>query len=62
MIGWLIIFVLIGGAVAYFMTDSKDKAVEGAVTGGALFFTIIIQIVLPLMLVIFLFRACFGYV
>lgn len=60
MIGWLIIFIVIGGVVAYFMTGSKDKAVEGAVTGGAFFFTIIVQILLPLMLMIFLFRACFG--
>ena len=60
MIEWLIIFIVIGGAVAYLMTDSKEKAVEGAVKGGALFFGIIIKIVLPLMLMVFLFRACFG--
>jgi hypothetical protein len=59
MITWLLIFIVIGGLVAFFMTGSKDKAVEGAVTGGAIFLTII-QIILPLMLMIFLFKACFG--
>ncbi len=59
MITWLLIFIVIGGLVAFFMTGSKDKAVEGAVTGGAFFLTII-QIILPLILMIFLFKACFG--
>jgi uncharacterized membrane protein (UPF0136 family) len=60
MIGGLIVFIVIGGLVAYFMTDSKEKAAEGAVTGGALFMGIIIKVVLPIMLMLFLFRACFG--
>lgn len=60
MITALIAFIVIGGLVAYFMTGSKDGAAQGAVTGGVLFFGIIIKIVLPLMLMIFLFRACFG--
>ncbi|MDP3467250.1 MAG: hypothetical protein Q8S11_02875 [Daejeonella sp.] len=60
MIGFLILFIVIGGLVAYFMTDSKEGAIEGAVTGGAVFFGIIVKIVLPLMLMLFLFKACFG--
>ena len=60
MITWLIIFIVIGGLVAYLMTGSKDKAVEGAVTGGAVFRGIIIQIVIPIALMIFMFKACFG--
>jgi uncharacterized membrane protein (UPF0136 family) len=60
MITGLIAFIVIGGLVAYFMTDSKEKAAEGAVTGGVLFFGIMLKFVLPIMLMIFLFRACFG--
>lgn len=60
MIEFLILFIVIGGAVAYFMTDSKEKAAEGAVTGGVLFLGIMLKFVLPIMLMIFLFRACFG--
>jgi hypothetical protein len=57
MITWLITFIVIGGLVAYFMTGSTDKAAEGAVTGGVVFVGIIIKIVLPIMFMIFLFRA-----
>lgn len=60
MIALLILFIVVGGLVAYLMTDSKEKAAEGAVTGGVLFFGILLKFVLPIMLMIFLFRACFG--
>lgn len=60
MITGLIAFIVIGGLVAYFMTNSKEGAVEGAVTGGVLFFGIMLKFVLPIMLMIFLFKACFG--
>jgi hypothetical protein len=60
MIAWLIIFVVVGGLVAYFMTGTKEGAAEGAVTGGAVFFGILIKFVLPIFLMIVLFRACFG--
>lgn len=60
MLTWLIIFIVIGGLVGYFMKDSKDGATEGAVTGGVVFMGILIKIVLPLALMVFLFKACFG--
>lgn len=60
MITFLIIFIAVGGLVAYFLTGSKVGADEGAVTGGVVFFGILIKVILPLMLMIFLFRSCFG--
>jgi hypothetical protein len=61
MFTWLIIFVVIGSLVGYFMRDNGGSgAAEGAATGFALFFTIVVKIVLPLALIVFLFRACFG--
>jgi len=60
MIGYLILFIVVGGLVAYFMTGSKEAAAEGAVTGGAVFFGIVVKFILPIMLMLFLFKACFG--
>ena len=61
MFAWLIIFVVVGGLVGYFMKDNGSSgAAEGAATGFAVLLGIMVKIVLPLAIIMFLFRACFG--
>lgn len=60
MFAWLIIFIVIGSLVGYFMKDGKSGAAEGAATGFAVFFGILVKIILPLAIIICLFKACFG--
>jgi uncharacterized membrane protein (UPF0136 family) len=60
MFNWIIAFIVIGGLVGYFTTGSKNGAAEGAATGFAIIFGMLIKIVLPLAIVIFLFKGCFS--
>jgi len=60
MFTWIIAFIVIGAIVGCFMKENKSGAVEGAATGFAAIYGIILWIVLPLLVIIFLFKSCTG--
>jgi hypothetical protein len=58
MFTWLIIFVAVGSVIGYFVKDGKRGAAEGAVSGFAAFMVFATSVLVPLFIVVMLFRAC----
>jgi hypothetical protein len=62
MLGWVIAFVVVGAVIALFLSDGDKKgeaAAGGAFMGLLTLFGIFIQIILPIILIIIVFKSCF---
>jgi hypothetical protein len=58
MFTWVIIFIVGGAFLGYLFSGNKNGAAEGAATGFAVFMTVATRIVLPILVILLLFRAC----
>ena len=58
MLTWIILFIIVG-AVIGIVTGGKEGAFKGALAGFASIVVIATSVVLPLLIIIFLFKSCF---
>lgn len=59
MFTWIIIFVIVGSIIG-FIAKGREGAAAGAGMGLASIMTILTSIVLPLTIMVLLFKACFD--
>ena len=58
MLTWIIFFIIVG-AIIGIVTGGKEGAAKGALAGFASFVVIATSVILPLLIIIFLFKSCF---